>query len=90
MLVKTVEAFKRKTLLLAPWPFRRGRFPLSRWRRPSIRSLRRLSAIASHMSSVAASLNKSDGRKAAQEKGEVTQTDEVAHEATSGVGEDAC
>jgi len=37
-----------------------------------------------------ASLNKSDGRKAAQEKGrEVTQTDEDAHEAASGVGEDA-
>ncbi len=38
----------------------------------------------------AASLNKSDGRKAAQKKGEVTQTDEDAHEAASGVGEDAC
>jgi hypothetical protein len=38
----------------------------------------------------AASLNKTDGRKAAQEKGrEVTQTDEDAHEAASGVGEDA-
>ena len=35
----------------------------------------------------AASLNKTDGRKAAQEKGrEVTQTDEDAHEAASGVG----
>jgi hypothetical protein len=33
----------------------------------------------------AASLNKTDGRKAAQEKGrEVTQTDEDAHEAASG------
>ncbi len=37
----------------------------------------------------AASLNKTEGRKAAQEKGEVTQTDEDAHEAASGVGEDA-
>jgi hypothetical protein len=38
----------------------------------------------------AASLNKTDGRKTAQEKGrEVTQTDEDAHEAASGVGEDA-
>jgi hypothetical protein len=38
----------------------------------------------------AASLNKTDGRKAAQEKGrEVTQTDEDTHEAASGVGEDA-
>ena len=38
----------------------------------------------------AASLNKTDGRKAAQEKGrEVTQTDEDAHEAVSGVGDDA-
>ena len=37
----------------------------------------------------AASLNKTDGRKAAQEKGEVTQTDEDAHEAASGIGEDA-
>ena len=39
----------------------------------------------------AASLNKTtDGRKAAQEKGrEVTQTDEDAHEASSGVGDDA-
>jgi hypothetical protein len=37
----------------------------------------------------AALLNKSAGRKAAQEKGEVTQTDEDAHEAASGVGEDA-
>jgi hypothetical protein len=38
----------------------------------------------------AASLNKTDGRKAAREKGEVTQqTDEDAHEAASGVGEDA-
>ena len=38
----------------------------------------------------AASLNKTDGGKAAQEKGrEVTQTDEDAHEAASGVGEDA-
>ena len=38
----------------------------------------------------AASLNKTDGRKAAQEKGrEVTQTDEDAHEAASGVGDDA-
>jgi hypothetical protein len=37
----------------------------------------------------AASLNKTDGWKAAQEKGEVTQTDEDAHEAGSGVGEDA-
>ena len=37
-----------------------------------------------------ASLNKTDGRKAAQEKGrEVTQTDEDAHEAASGVREDA-
>ena len=36
------------------------------------------------------SLNKTDGRKAAQEKGrEVTQTDEDAHEAASGVGDDA-
>jgi hypothetical protein len=38
----------------------------------------------------AASLNKTDGGKAAQEKGrEVTQTDEDAHEAASGVGDDA-
>ena len=38
----------------------------------------------------AASLNKTDGRKAAQEKGrEVTQTDEDAHDAVSGVGDDA-
>ena len=38
----------------------------------------------------AASLNKTDERKAAQEKGrQVTQTDEDAHEAASGVGEDA-
>ena len=37
----------------------------------------------------ATSLNKTDGRKAPQEKGEVTQTDEDAHEAASGVGEDA-
>jgi hypothetical protein len=45
----------------------------------------------------AASLNKTDGRKAAEEKGrevtqtdeEVTQTDEDAHEAASGVGKDA-
>ncbi len=37
----------------------------------------------------AASLNKTEGRKAAQEKGEVTQTDEDAHEASSGIGEDA-
>jgi hypothetical protein len=37
----------------------------------------------------AASLNKTNGRKAGQEKGEVTQTDEDAHEAASGVGEDA-
>jgi hypothetical protein len=38
----------------------------------------------------AASLNKTDRRKAAQEKGhEVTQTDEDAHEAASGVGDDA-
>ena len=38
----------------------------------------------------AASLNKADGRKAAQEKGrEVTQTDEDPHEAASGVGDDA-
>jgi len=37
-----------------------------------------------------ASLNKTDGRKAAQEKGrEVTQTDEDAHEAASSVGENA-
>ena len=37
----------------------------------------------------AASLSKTDGRKAAQEKGrEVTQTDEDAHEAASGVGDD--
>jgi hypothetical protein len=37
-----------------------------------------------------ASLNKTDGWKAAQEKGrEVTQTDEDAHEAASGVGDDA-
>ena len=35
----------------------------------------------------AASLNKTDGRKAAQETGrEVIQTDEDAHEAASGVG----
>jgi len=38
----------------------------------------------------AALLNKSAGRKAAQEKGEVTQTDEDAHEVACGVGEDAC
>ena len=38
----------------------------------------------------AASLSKTDGRKAAQEKGrEVTQTDEDAHKAASGVGDDA-
>ena len=38
----------------------------------------------------AASFNKNDARKAAQEKGrEVTQTDEDAHEAASGVGDDA-
>ena len=38
----------------------------------------------------AASFNKNDARKAAQEKGrEVTQTDEDAHEAVSGVGDDA-
>jgi hypothetical protein len=37
----------------------------------------------------AASLNKTDGRKSAQEKGEVTQTDEDAHEAASGAGDDA-
>ena len=37
----------------------------------------------------AALLNKSAGRKAAQEKGEVTQTDEDAHEVACGVGEDA-
>ncbi len=37
----------------------------------------------------AASLNRTDGRKAAQEKGrEVTQTDEDAYESASGVGED--
>jgi hypothetical protein len=37
-----------------------------------------------------ASLNKTDGRKAGQEQGrEVTQTDEDAHEAASGVAEDA-
>ncbi|MGO9422132.1 hypothetical protein [Roseiarcus sp.] len=37
----------------------------------------------------AASLNRTDGRKAAQEKGrEVTQTDEDAYEAASGVWED--
>ena len=30
--------------------FRHGGFPLPQWRRPSIRSLRRSSAIASHMS----------------------------------------
>ena len=37
----------------------------------------------------AASLNGTDGRKVAQEKGrEVTQTDEDAYEAASGVGED--
>jgi hypothetical protein len=38
----------------------------------------------------ATSLNKTDGRKAAQEKNrEVTQTDEDAYVAASGVGEDA-
>jgi hypothetical protein len=38
----------------------------------------------------AASLNKTDGGKAAHEKGrEVTQTDEDAHETASGVGDDA-
>ena len=38
----------------------------------------------------AASFNKNDARKAAQEKGrEVTQTDEDAHEAAGGVGDDA-
>ena len=38
----------------------------------------------------AASFNKNDGRKAAQETGrEVIQTDEDAHEAASGVREDA-
>ena len=38
----------------------------------------------------AASLNTTDLRKAAQEKGrEATQTDEDAYEAASGVGEDA-
>jgi hypothetical protein len=37
----------------------------------------------------AASLNKTDGRKAVQEKGrEVAQTDEDAHEAASGVRDD--
>ena len=38
----------------------------------------------------AALRNKSARRKAAQEKGEVTQTDEDAHEVACGVGEDAC
>ena len=38
----------------------------------------------------AASFNKNDARKAAQEKGrEVTQTDEDAHKAASVVGDDA-
>ena len=38
----------------------------------------------------AASLSKTDGRKAIRGKGrEVTQTDEDAHEAASGLGEDA-
>jgi hypothetical protein len=38
----------------------------------------------------AASLNKTDGGKGAREKGsEVTQTDKDAHEAVSGVGENA-
>ena len=38
----------------------------------------------------AASLNKTDRRKAVQEKGrEITQTDEAAREAASGDGEDA-
>jgi hypothetical protein len=51
-----------------------------------------LTAIArDHIAYVAfaASLNKADGRKAAQENGEVTQTDEDAHEVASGLGEDA-
>ena len=39
----------------------------------------------------AASLNKTDGRKAAQEKGrEVTRADEDAHEVASGVGGGCC
>jgi hypothetical protein len=37
-----------------------------------------------------ASFSRTDGRKAIREKGrEVTQTDEDAHEAASGLGEDA-
>jgi hypothetical protein len=76
-------------LWTAPRPFacspalRRGRFLLSQWRRPSIRPLRpecdRIAYVA-----FAASLNYTDGRKAAQEKGrEVAHTDEDAHEAAS-------
>jgi hypothetical protein len=37
----------------------------------------------------AASLNKTDGRKSAQEEGRGTRTDEDAHEVASRVGEDA-
>ena len=37
----------------------------------------------------AASLNKTDGRKAEEKGREVTQTDEDAHDAVSGVGDDA-
>ena len=88
VLVKTVEALKWETLLLAPWPRRRGRFALSRWRRPLIRTAIERDRIA--YVAFAALLNKSAGRKAAQEKGEVTQTDEDAHEVACGVGEDAC
>ena len=48
----------------ALWPRRRGRFALSRWRRPLIRSLPQSSAIASHMSpSRHCSTNPLDGRQ---------------------------
>jgi hypothetical protein len=89
VLVKTVEALKWETLLLALWPRRRGRFALSdgdaRRSDPYGNRARSIAYVA-----FAALLNKSAGRKAAQEKGEVTQTDEDAHEVACGVGEDAC
>ena len=88
--MKTVEAFKWETLLLAPWPFPARALPavpMATLVDPILTAIERdrIAYVA-----FAASLNKTDGRKAAQEKGEVTQTDEDAHEAASGVAEDAC
>ena len=90
VLVKTVEAFKWETPTVGALAVSARALPAVPMATPVDPILTAIERDRIAYVAFAALLNKTDGRKAAQEKGEVTQTDEDAHEAASGVGEDAC